>query len=208
MSARGLSLHVGVDIDEVLYGWYDRLHRYCVAAGITNGVTPRSWNPWEDYGCTEAEWVDVVRHGTTTGLLYLGDPIPGTVHALGRLCDAGHQVHLVTARGTGGYPDAGRVKMLTTRWLDEYAVPHHTLTFAADKRVVRSTVFIDDSTRTCRSLQASGVHTCMQNTVSNRDDQWAWKVDHLDEFVNGILHDPESFASTMPAIPPVMPGRW
>ena len=49
-STRRESLTVTVDIDDVIYPWYDTAHQVCTDAGISNGVTPRSWVVHEEYG--------------------------------------------------------------------------------------------------------------------------------------------------------------
>jgi hypothetical protein len=136
-------MRIGIDIDDVLYPWYDTAHQLCVEAGITNGVTPCTWAPYEDYGCTDQEWYRVLSAGAQTGALYDAEPISGTVEQLCRLRDAGHTVHLVTARGSLRH--GPRIQMLTIQWLHQHGVPHDSLTFAKDKRAVITDVFLDDA---------------------------------------------------------------
>ena len=77
-------LRIGVDIDDVLTGWYARAHEISVDAGITNGKTPTSWAPFNEYGCTDQEWYDVLSVATLDGRLYSTEPYAGVVEALQR----------------------------------------------------------------------------------------------------------------------------
>lgn len=141
---------VGVDVDDVLYGWFDAAHRLSEAAGITGGVVPTSWAPYEDYGCSAEDWHAVLAEGAVSGELYHDDPLPDVVESLRALKDAGHTVHLVTARGllTNGH----LIREHTVRWLHNHQVPHDTLTFSKDKSIVRTDYFIDDNLDNIRSV--------------------------------------------------------
>lgn len=135
---------VGIDIDDVLFPWYDTAHQVCERAGITNGVQPTSWRPFDDYGCTDQEWFDALTEATLTGELYTGPPMGDCVEQLHRLADAGHSIHLVTARGFA-LENGNRTKALTVAWLDEWHVPHSSLTFSKNKALVRTHWFLDDA---------------------------------------------------------------
>lgn len=136
-------MRVGIDIDDVLYPWYDVAHRVCEAAGITGGVTPTSWNPYLEYGCTDQDWFDSLAAATLSGELYGADPFPDVIDQLERLVDAGHTVHLVTARGNLAHSVV--IREATVLWVARHQVPHHSLTFADDKRAVLTDVFLDDA---------------------------------------------------------------
>jgi phosphoglycolate phosphatase-like HAD superfamily hydrolase len=179
------SLRVGVDIDDCIFPWYARAHRLCVAAGVANGVNPTTWSPHEEYGCTLQDWLDVMAKGTLDGSLYSGPPYPGATDALRHLRDAGHSIHLVTARGFFqlGY----LIREQTINWLEEYSVPHDTLTFAKDKTIVRADVFVDDSAKNVAALVAAGVPTWMVNQPHNAHVVHDLRVDHVSEFVDAIL---------------------
>lgn len=82
-----------IDIDDVLFPWWDTAHAICEAAGITNGVVPSSWTCHEDYGCTIEEWLEVLAVATRDGRLYAGAPYPGAVD------DSWKNVQALTAAG-------------------------------------------------------------------------------------------------------------
>lgn len=136
-------MRVGIDIDDVLYPWYDVAHRVCEAAGITNGVTPETWAPHEEYGCTDVEWLDALGAATLSGELYNAEPFAGVVDELARLHAAGHTIHLVTARGFMQH--GTQIRDATVHWLAKWQIPHDSLTFARDKRAVVTDVFLDDA---------------------------------------------------------------
>lgn len=147
---------VGVDVDDVLYAWFDAAHRLSEAAGITRGVAPTSWNPWEDYGCTIEQWHAVLAVGAETGELYRDDPMPDAITSLQALKDAGHAVHLVTARGL--LANGHLIREHTVRWLHDHQVPHDTLTFSKDKSIVRTDYFIDDNAGNIHAVVKAGSH--------------------------------------------------
>ena len=182
------ALHVGVDVDDVIFPWYERAHVACMIAGITGGVDPTTWSPHEEYGCSEKDWHDVLEAATLDGSLLSGDPYPGSVEALQRLEGAGHRIHLVTARGF--LAQGHLIRKQTIDWLHEHKVPHDTLTFSKDKTLVRADVFIDDSTRNVEALERAGVRTFMLSRPHNsRSTTYSPRVDSLSEFVDIILSE-------------------
>lgn len=159
-------LTVGVDIDDVLFPWYDLAHEACVAAGITNGMTPTSWAPFEDYGCTDQQWYDVLAGALHAGM-YEAPPLNGAVEALHRITDAGHKIHIVTARGLLAHGLA--IKAATVAWIEANDVPHVALHFTGDKTLVRTDVFVDDHPRHVRGLEAQGTRTWLVDRPYNQD---------------------------------------
>lgn len=178
-------MKIGIDIDDVLFPWYAGAHRACEAAGITNGVTPRTWTPSDEYGCSLQDWLDVLAAVTLDGTLYGGEPYPGAADALTRLHDAGHTIHLVTARGF--LQHGNLIKRQTVDWLDRYAIPHDTLTFSKDKTLVPVDVFADDSERNVRQLTAAGTPVCLIEAEHNGHVIHEWRAATITDFVNDVL---------------------
>jgi len=176
-------MKVGVDIDDVLFPWYDKAHAACVAAGIANGVEPTTWSPHEEYGRTLQEWLDVLEAVTLDGTLYTGKPYPGAVEALGRLHDAGHSIHLVTARGFLAHGHL--IREHTVQWLAEYAIPHDTLTFSKDKTIVTTDIFADDSERNIEALIAAGISCVLIDAPHNHHVEH-YRVPGIAEFVDVV----------------------
>jgi 5'(3')-deoxyribonucleotidase len=148
-------MRIGIDIDDVLYPWYATAHAICERAGITNGVTPTSWRAYEEYGCTDQVWFDVLAEATVSGELYGAAPFDGVVEHLERLRAAGHTIHLVTARGFMQH--GSLIRMLTVDWTEEHGIPHDSLTFVKDKRLVDVDLFLDDGPHNYDQLDAADV---------------------------------------------------
>jgi uncharacterized HAD superfamily protein len=141
---------VGFDIDDVFLHTYQAMHVIAEKAGITNGVTPTTWNPYDEYGCSREEWGEVINHAARMGWLYR-DVVPDqdALRAVRELAWDGHEIHLVTARGFMGEKDI--VEEHTEGWLIEYAVPHTSLSYSSAKAEVVNLrgieYFLDDHVR-------------------------------------------------------------
>jgi hypothetical protein len=181
-------MRIGIDIDDVLYPWYVTAHGICERAGITNGVTPSSWRAYEDYGCTDEAWYAALAAATLTGELYEAAPLEDAAVQLQRLRDAGHTVHLVTARGFMQHGDL--IKAWTIRWILDHEVPHDSLTFSRDKTLVRTDAFLDDAPHNYDELLAAGVAVWLlhaPHNVGQRRDRLC--VASLREFVDIQLEE-------------------
>jgi len=177
-------LTVGIDIDDVLFPWYDLAHEASVAAGITNGVTPSSWAPFQDYGCTDQAWFDVLAGALHAGM-YEAPPIPGAVEAVRRIADAGHSIHIVTARGLLAH--GLTIKAATVAWIETHDVPHDALHFAGDKTTVRTDVFVDDHLKHTTALEAVGTMTWLVDRVYNRTEAHPRRISHISEFADALV---------------------
>lgn len=195
---------VGFDIDDVLFPWYLRAHEAAKEAGITNGVEPTTWRPYEEYGCTKEEWLEALEVVTLKGSLYLEHgPDEDATRALRSLYFAGHEVHLITARGFIGH--SRLIQRHTVRWLEKYAVPYKTLSFTRQKglRVKQLGVewFIDDNGDNFRDVgRAIGYRTPQpaRSYLLNRpwnqdvDTFWGERVDSVQQYVDIITKEAAS----------------
>ena len=190
-----LTFDVGVDIDDVLHPWYDTAHQLAVAAGITNGVTPTTWRMATEYGCDLDVWVSVLEEATWKGTLYGVPPIPGRVEALRRLLFDGHRIHLVTARGTAAWTTPEQrfeIQQQTKIWIEEFAVPHDTLTFESDKPSVALRLdldyFIDDGVHNFQDLEqlAETCETYLMTAPHNESFYTPFRLNSMDEFVDVV----------------------
>jgi hypothetical protein len=182
-----------VDIDDVLMPWADAVHEACRDAGLHDLETYSSWSQWEDYGCTKDEWLYVVSTLTKAGGLYHTPPIPGAVEAIRRLYWAGHQIHIVTARGFMAHSE--QIRAWTDEWLEEWAVPHHTRTFAQSKvtpmRILPcgSTTPSTTGSTTTQDLDAAGVRVYLLSRPHNLSFPADRRVETVDQFVDIILEE-------------------
>lgn len=178
-------MRILVDIDDCIYPWYDLAHAACERAGVTNGIRPTSWECHTDYGITLDEWLEVMRVATLDGSLYTGDPMPGSAEALQTLRDAGHTLHIVTARGFFQHGDL--IRRHTVEWLRDHQIPHDSLTFTKDKTFVQVDVAIDDSWKNVEALAATGVATWLMDAEHNQGVEYEWRVANITEFAEAVL---------------------
>lgn len=177
-------MRVGIDIDDVIYPWYRRAHELCAHAGITNGVEPVTWRPFEEYGCSLEDWVAVL---VAAGRgVYTEQPYPEARGALGRLVDAGCEVVFVTARGSFGSNGAA-IKGWTRDWMAEHLgdIPHE-LFFSPDKTAIPTDWFIDDRVDHVRDLTLARVNAYLRTQTWNAHSGLP-RVDDLERFADIIL---------------------
>lgn len=181
-------LNLMVDIDEVIFPLGDSIHEIGHEMGLHDNSMPWSmWEAWHQYGCdAEAYWalwdVFVERDGYRQT-----PPIQHQVEALRHLYFEGHTINLVTARGFMAHAD--NIRLWTPEWLEEYAVPHHTLTFSKDKAAEQATLgaydlAIDDSPKNYGTLLDAGVNVWLQDHPHNHDFDAECRVKDLWEWAN------------------------
>ena len=179
-------LNLMVDIDEVLFPLGDSIHALAHEAGLHDNSEP--WLMWEaylQYGCEPDVYWDLWGDFAAAGGYAHTPPIPGSVEALRHLYFEGHTINLVTARGF--MKNAENIRRWTPEWIEEFAVPHHTLTFAKDKVAAQAElgaydVAIDDSPKNYLALEDAGVNVWMQTHSHNQAfdatcrvrDVWQW----------------------------------
>lgn len=175
---------IGLDFDDVIYPWFDTAHLLSSYAGITNGIAPTSWAPYEDYGCTMQAWHDVLSDGAITGALYRADPIPGAIEAMHQLKAAGHTLHIVTARGllTNGH----LIQKHTVDYILDRGIPHDSLTFSKDKTIASVRWFLDDNIDNVRSFRpfASTTPVLVVKPWNRGQEWWGHEVDSLADFAD------------------------
>lgn len=203
LQPNALTFDIGVDIDDVLHPWFLTAHGLCEAAGITNGVTPKTWKMATEYGVDVEVWAKVLEQATQAGTLYGVPPIAGAVEALRRLLFDGHRIHLITARGTAIWQsraEQAEIHRQTWSWIHEYAVPHDTVTFASDKPAEAVKLgldyFIDDGVHNFEDLEqrAPGTQTYLMTAPHNGDFWTPFRVETMDEFADLITEAAEKGA--------------
>lgn len=189
------TLDLMVDIDDVIFPTMSSIHAIGLETGVHDGTAKMRWKGWESYGCPEQVYWDLWSTFALNGGYVDTDPIPGSVEALRWLMWEGHRIHLVTARGFMNH--AEDIRAWTPQWLEEYAVPHTTLTFARDKvgaqneLGVRFTSAIDDSPNNVRNLRKGGVPAFLLDHEHNEEEPVPaeWRVPTLWEWAYRIERD-------------------
>lgn len=148
---------IGIDLDGVLYDFIGHLAQYVSSTtgrSLDTLPPPTCWEFYAtDWGITKKEYHEFYESAVADGHIFLdGDPVPGSKSALRRIRKLGHTVHIITARGCG--PNA---RPLTAQWLHDKKIPHDSLTFAVDKRVMNVDVMLDDKPANVDDMREVGI---------------------------------------------------
>lgn len=176
-----------IDYDEVVYPWAATAHLVCQNAGITNGRELTQWDLVANYGCSPDELDSALSKATRTGVLYNANPIPGAVPGLHRLCDEGHRLKIVTARGTGPHArHSALIEYWTLNHLRRFAVPYHQLIFTSDKGSVDADFAVDDAPHNCERIQRAGIPVAMMDSLHNQTEDRFPRVESLYAFADWV----------------------
>lgn len=194
-------LDVMFDIDDVLFPTMMSIHELAREAGYHNGDVDPTWTGWEPYGIEPQAYWDLWSDFAVSGGYVSTEPIAEAVEALRRLYFEGHRIHLVTARGFMNH--ASDIRRWTVGWLEEFALPWHSLTFSQDKvaaqwplelefgghREVFFDYAIDDHPKNVDALRGAGVNAYLLDHVHNKDHIAEHRVASVDHFVDMILEE-------------------
>lgn len=177
-----------VDIDDVICPTIATIHTRAFDAGLHDGTAKMRWAGWKSYGCDEQAYWDVWSDFALSGGYVDTPPIQDSVEALRWLFWQGHKIHMVTARGFMNH--AEDIRDWTPQWLEEFAIPYHTLTFARDKVAAQQELgvafdfAIDDSPKNVSNLREAGVPAYLLDHEHNEEDEVPadWRVPHLWEW--------------------------
>lgn len=189
MSNQQDGLDIGVDIDGVMYDFGASLKMYMALEGysVFDFPDPTSWTFYRNWGLSDEHFREVTSRGVDEHCIFMdGDPTPGTKEALERLRADGHRIHLITDRSAFGSP--GEAQYNTAKWLATHHIPYDSLTFSADKTVVKTDLMIDDKLENYYALDATGCMPYLYDQPWNRDtgDEDPRRVSSLEAFVDCV----------------------
>lgn len=187
-------LALAVDIDDVLHPWFALAHKACAAAnlGKARSITPTSWHMHDAYEVPLDEWVSVINDAAIYGDLYTAAPMQNVVWWLNALREAGHEIHLVTARGltagTGLAMDLrDLIRKKTIEWAFENDVPHDSLTFLKDKTRFLADIYVDDGAHNVRALSEAGRVAYLVDAPHNQSFDYSPRVPSFAAFARMIV---------------------
>lgn len=169
---------VALDLDGVMYNFHDALRQWLhQSKGIPLDLMPEPvyW-AWDNWG-----WEQGGKHDKLTecnaavdaGFLFaVGDPYEGAVEGVQALEEAGHHIHIITARGFGT-----RSVENTAAWLREHRIPYHSITFTKDKHLIHFDLLIDDLYDNVRATIDSGKKAALWPQVWNEEYEDVPRVD-------------------------------
>lgn len=184
--------HLMVDVDDVIFPLLDSIHERARRAGLHDGSAKIAWRGWESYRlpngepCPEQVFWDLWSEFALDGGYIHTPPIQEAAQALRWLHWEGHTIHLVTARGFMAHADD--IRRWTQEWVEEFAIPHHTLTFERDKPAAQEALgvkfdfAIDDSPKNIAALTAAGVEAYLLDHEHNEADEEHRRVPDLWEW--------------------------
>lgn len=160
-----------VDIDDVIFPLIDQIHERARQRGYHDGTIGPEWSATQ-YPCPEEDYWDLWAEFTLANGYLETVPDPKVLEALRFLMWEGHRIHLVTARGF--MANADKIRAWTPEWLEEWAVPHQTLTFSQDKPGAQGELgvtfdfAIDDHPKNYAALDNAGVEVYLLSHHHNR----------------------------------------
>jgi 5'(3')-deoxyribonucleotidase len=145
-----------------------------------------TWNFFkDDWGMELDEYLQHFADGVDAGIVFLHGPAEeGAVKYIKKLREDGHTIHIVTwrAMGTKSIQNTGE-------WLHREGIEFDTLTFAKDKRVVPTDIFIEDNMDNFKSLEAHGVRAVIMDRPWNCELETEWRVKNWAEFYNLVCDE-------------------
>ena len=116
-----MGLRVGVDLDEVIYGFVPELRHIAKALLGRELPVPSTWAIWDDWDIEYDEWSELLQTATSLGVFVSGEPTPGALTGLEVLRQQGVECVIVTSRSVEGFAieDIG---LFTGVWMSKHGV--------------------------------------------------------------------------------------
>ncbi|MGW5267214.1 5' nucleotidase, NT5C type [Rhodococcus sp. NPDC003994] len=162
---------IGIDLDGVLYDFGTAIADYYSRAhGVRRDTlpAPTHWHFYRDWGLTDDDFRQLCNDAADARQLWERHIVHRDDNiALRRLRDAGHRIHIITARDAGTDPAITRIA--TIQWLYWNDVPHDNITFSKDKTVVTTDWFLEDNVGNYDALDAAGSRPVLIDRAWNQD---------------------------------------
>lgn len=165
-------MRVGIDLDGVCYDFAASVREYLCNTIRSHEAdicaAPMRWEFYEDWGLDVNAFLSTCHDGVDAGIIFShGEPYPNVTEAFKIIKGAGHTIHIVTDRSFG---KNGASEAATRAWLDCHGLPFDSLTFSADKTVVRLDTMVDDKLANYDALVAAGVDAYLLTRPWNQHD--------------------------------------
>lgn len=141
----GHPLDVLLDVDGVLYPLPELFTPFAAERlGRPLDLDTTNWQFYTEWGLGYDDFVDLLGHGVRERRLWwIGEPYPDVVGAVARLNDAGHRLHVVTARDVAGIE--AEAFAATEHWLESFGLRVDTINLAQRKTEVLERLDLDPS---------------------------------------------------------------
>lgn len=184
-------MRIGLDCDGVLFNFENSLRAYLRHRGYDHPMPdPQRWYFHDDWGLTLDEFKEACNEGVNEGFVFsYGVPYEGAVEAVHRIKDAGHSVHVITARS---YGNPGVAQHATAHWLAKWNIPYDTLTFSRDKTVVPTDFMAEDNCFNYDVLDEASCYSFLIDRPWNdtaHDGIFRRRVADLKEFADIVIEE-------------------
>lgn len=183
-------MRIGFDVDEVIYRFTKAYHLWLnEAKGMDldpeEKVQTYNWfMRWESYDEFALNLHDAVDAGK---MYWEGDLYePQIAHNLRELREAGHTIHVVTARLFGVEKCALEA---TKHFFAANDLIYDEMSVAKDKTSIQTDLFLEDNIKNYDALERAGTVSYLVNRPYNLLDDNRRRVDTVDEFTGLILED-------------------
>lgn len=161
---------VGIDLDGVVYDFVESLREYLHVEHhwpAPEVLPVQRWEFYEDWGLTREGFLSYCRDAVARGYIFTrGEPSEGAVEALRAIREAGHQLIIVTDRGSM----SRHAREATVSWLRKYGIEYDELHLTGKKSDIPLDYFVDDRLENYDELDAAGVKVFLWNQKWNEDD--------------------------------------
>lgn len=181
-------MKIGFDLDNVFYKFTKTYHLWMNESSqmeLDPDVEAESWNWFLDWQTLEQFLEEMDKSVDAGHLFWQGEPYELQLgQNLADLRSAGHTLHAITNRFSGKIKCA---KEATHFWLAENEFEFDSVTFSADKTVVKTDYFIEDNLNNYDALNAAGTLVYLVNRPYNVENDTRRRVNTVDDFTRIIL---------------------
>ena len=177
-------MRIAFDLDGVIYSWLDSVRYYLTHCLKLKGIykDPNSLEFCEQWGFSEKEWYEIQNKGVDAGIIYLhGEPIEGSLNCLHQIKHSGHSIHIITNRYFGT-----KSQYNTVKWLKLYGVPYDSITFSADKTILKSDYIIEDNIDNHKACLEAGINSYLIDRPWNQNTQIPNRIFNYNQFLYAI----------------------
>lgn len=177
---------IGVDLDGVCYDFVESLRHYLVTKEGFDPYDLGESTTWEffreNWGMSLEDFLMYFADGVNAGVVFLhGEAEIGARDNIEKLRDDGHEIHIITHRSVGT-----KSVQNTGEWLQREGIEHDTLTFARDKTVIYTDIFLEDNVDNFLELEKNGSRPFIFDRPWNQHLETDWRVKSWDDFYSNV----------------------
>jgi len=177
---------IGVDLDGVVHNFAVSFYDYLLHNNDPN--IPKDFDGLEvkydfftEWGIDHETYKNLHDDAIIKGFAYNGPLIDDAANQINRLYEAGHKIHIITARPK-------KAALTTMKWILKHEIPFHSLTFSENKALIKTDAFIEDNEFNYKTLEESGSVPFLVDRGWNRDAKGLFRrVENIGEFVDLVI---------------------